>query len=222
MQTDIIRTIHELIEKFGWDVGSPYDPDECLPPHKYERGEMVWSRYAPKLIGYKNLLKAGIPYIIAATETKSAEKSLRTLLGLLYEYLNNPNVPELPCGISREMRGIIQVIFSYLPDEFIPGPEDNENVIAMPPELSTPEALILWEKAQKANLIDKKLQPLKLTKKEQALFAEMFADKLGIKNKWECFKQLWNVNYLAQYRYAAREITGKTGEREKEIEDLFK
>jgi hypothetical protein len=65
----------------------------------------------------------------------------------------------------------------------------------LPDELATPEAMVLWEKAQQAGYVDANYQPL-LSRTLSALLAYAIAKRLGIKEKWKVFETLWNRNYI--------------------------
>ncbi|MBR4481662.1 MAG: hypothetical protein IKO86_07150 [Prevotella sp.] len=65
----------------------------------------------------------------------------------------------------------------------------------LPDELATPEAMVLWEKAQQAGYVDANYQPL-LSRTLSALLAYAIAKHLGIKEKWKVFETLWNRNYI--------------------------
>lgn len=66
---------------------------------------------------------------------------------------------------------------------------------ALPPALATPRAMEMWEKAQRAGLVDDNYQPL-LTRSLSALLADRMAEKLGIANKWKTFEKLWQRNNM--------------------------
>jgi len=61
----------------------------------------------------------------------------------------------------------------------------------LPPELSTPKAMALWKKAQQAGYVDANYQPL-ISRTQAALLADEMAKRLGIKDKWKVFEELWN------------------------------
>lgn len=61
----------------------------------------------------------------------------------------------------------------------------------LPPELSTPKAMALWQKAQQAGYVDANYQPL-ISRTQAALLADEMAKRLGIKDKWKVFEELWN------------------------------
>ena len=65
----------------------------------------------------------------------------------------------------------------------------------LPEALSTEAAMILWKKAQAAGWIDDNYQPL-LSRTQAALLADAMAKRLGIKEKWKVFEDLWNRKYM--------------------------
>jgi hypothetical protein len=93
----------------------------------------------------------------------------------------------------------------------------------LPPELSTPEAMKYWEKAQEAGLVDDNFQWTGENKAESALFAECFSKALNIKHKWKYFKRLWNINDFAQIRHktTTEYLLKIDPEREKLIASIF-
>ena len=72
----------------------------------------------------------------------------------------------------------------------------------LPEVLSTPEAMILWQKAQQAGYIDDHYQPL-LSRTQSALLADAMAERLGIKEKWKVFEALWNRKNMYKDLYYA-------------------
>ena len=65
----------------------------------------------------------------------------------------------------------------------------------LPDVLRTPEAMALWQKAQRAGYVDEHYQPL-LSRTQAALLADAMAERLGIKEKWKVFEGLWNRKYM--------------------------
>ena len=61
----------------------------------------------------------------------------------------------------------------------------------LPEPLATPEAMVLWRKAQQADYIDEHFQPL-ISRTQAAMLAYEMANRLGIRNKWRIFEALWN------------------------------
>ena len=65
----------------------------------------------------------------------------------------------------------------------------------LPETLATPQAMLLWQKAQQAGYVDEYYQPL-LSRTQAALLADAMAERLGIKEKWKVFEGLWNRKYM--------------------------
>ena len=61
----------------------------------------------------------------------------------------------------------------------------------LPEVLATPEAMALWRKTQQAGYVDEHYQPL-ISRTQAALLADTMAQRLGIKEKWKTFGELWN------------------------------
>ena len=62
--------------------------------------------------------------------------------------------------------------------------------------LLTPKAMRMWHGLQRAGMIDKKYQPVGLSRTEMAILAYDMSKLLGIKNMWVTFERLWNKNNL--------------------------
>ena len=65
----------------------------------------------------------------------------------------------------------------------------------LPEPLATPEAMVLWQKAQQAGYVNEHFQPL-LSRTLAALLADTMAARLGIKEKWKVFEGLWHRKYM--------------------------
>ena len=75
----------------------------------------------------------------------------------------------------------------------------------LPPELSTPKAMALWQKAQAKGYVDGNFQPL-ISRTQAALLADAMAERLGIRKKWKVFEELWNrKNMRSDYNLALRQ-----------------
>ena len=72
----------------------------------------------------------------------------------------------------------------------------------LPEPLATDEAMVLWEKAQKAGWVDENFQP-KISRTKAAMMAHAMATKLGIRNKWKVFETLWHRQNMYQDYYDA-------------------
>ena len=65
----------------------------------------------------------------------------------------------------------------------------------LPEALASPQAMLLWQKAQQAGYVDEHYQPL-LSRTQAALLADAMAERLGIKEKWKVFGDLWKRNNM--------------------------
>ena len=72
----------------------------------------------------------------------------------------------------------------------------------LPDVLRTPEAMMLWQKAQRAGYVDEHYQPL-LSRTQAALLADAMAERLGIKEKWKVFETFWNRKNMYRDYYQA-------------------
>ena len=72
----------------------------------------------------------------------------------------------------------------------------------LPAPLATDEATILWQKAQEAGYVDEHCQP-KVSRTKAALLADAIAMRLGIKEKWKVFENLWNRKNMYNDYYNA-------------------
>ena len=74
----------------------------------------------------------------------------------------------------------------------------------LPEVLATDEAMILWQKVQQAGYVDDRYQPL-LSRTQSALLADAMAERLGIKEKWKVFGELWHRKNMYNDYYRAME-----------------
>ena len=72
----------------------------------------------------------------------------------------------------------------------------------LPEVLATPEAMELWRKTQQAGYVDEHYQPL-ISRTQAALLADAMAERLGIKEKWKTFGELWNRQKMYKDYYNA-------------------
>ena len=90
----------------------------------------------------------------------------------------------------------VQNVASSLPQTSGPrGRDAYKGERKLPDVLSTEKAMALWRKAQEAGFVDDDYQPL-LTRTQAALLADAMAVRLGIKEKWKVFEELWHRNYM--------------------------
>lgn len=83
------------------------------------------------------------------------------------------------------------------------------------------EADKYWQRLIDAGFVDHKHQLKSETLRKQAMYiAELFAEKLGLKNKWKHFEQLWHISNLAQEKWDLQQ-NGTMPLRYKEIDAIF-
>ena len=80
----------------------------------------------------------------------------------------------------------------------------NNTLPPLPPELATEAAIVLWKKAQAAGYVNANYQPL-ISRTQAALLADTMAERLGIKEKWKVFEELWNRKNMYNDYYKALE-----------------
>ncbi len=104
-----------------------------------------------------------------------------------------------------------------LPD----GKQENaeRQAVVFPKELLTEQAMVYWERAKKAGFVNEDYS-FNGTKYQMAYFAEKFSMKLGLKNKWRPFIELWHFKYFAQTRRESIERIGYVA-RQNEIDQIF-
>jgi len=88
----------------------------------------------------------------------------------------------------------------------VPGmPKDiKTDAPVLPPQLSTEQAMALWKKAQDVGWIDANYQPL-ISRTQSALLADAMAKRLGIREKWKVFGDLWHRTKMYKDYYQALE-----------------
>ncbi len=72
---------------------------------------------------------------------------------------------------------------------------DPDRGVALPGELSTPEAQGYWQRLREAGYVDEYYQPT-ISRTQAALLADAMAERLGIQKKWKVFEELWNRRYM--------------------------
>ena len=78
-----------------------------------------------------------------------------------------------------------------------------------------------WKRLIEAGFVDYKHQLLPDTSRKQAMYiAELFAERLGHKNKWKYFEQIWHISNLAQEKWSLQQ-NGVMPMRYKEIDAIF-
>ena len=90
----------------------------------------------------------------------------------------------------------------------------------LPDVLRTPEAMALWQKAQRAGYVDEHYQPL-LSRTQAALLADAMAERLGIKEKWKVFETFWNRKNMYRDYYKSLNLQQSLALQD-EIKKLFR
>ena len=128
-----------------------------------------------------------------------------------YKALGSINVNIYKPGSQHVDRVETQYIGAYPPAQphpLTPSPEGEgecrrqkrgvdsfETTKGLPEVFATEEAMRLWEKARQAGYVDECYQPL-LSRTQSALLADAMAERLGIKEKWKAFEELWQRKYM--------------------------
>lgn len=78
-----------------------------------------------------------------------------------------------------------------------------------------------WQRLIESGFVDRNHQLMPETSRKQAMYiAELFAEKLGIKNKWKHFELLWQISNLAQEKWDFQQ-NGSMPMRYDEIDRIF-
>ena len=72
----------------------------------------------------------------------------------------------------------------------------------LPAPLATPEAMVLWQKAQQAGYVNERFQP-SLSRTLSAILAFEIAKRLVIKDKWKTFETLWDRRNMYRDYYTS-------------------
>lgn len=115
-----------------------------------------------------------------------------SLFALIRESLTNhlqPTVISVHASIGHY---IAHVDNYYQQGKFVEAEEIGDVV---PPEaLQSPEAQKMLEKLIEAGMLGNDYQPTGISLAEQALLAKVVAEHLKIKDVWQVFGSLWNIN----------------------------
>lgn len=74
--------------------------------------------------------------------------------------------------------------------------------VILPEPLATPEAMVLWRKAQDAGWVDERFQS-KLSNTKTAVLAFEIAKRLDIKDHWKVFESIWHRKNMYKDYYKA-------------------
>ena len=66
--------------------------------------------------------------------------------------------------------------------------------VSLPDCLSTPEAIELWTRLQRAGWVDANYCPIGLSLSKKAVLAMELGKRLGVFKVWKYFGEFWNVN----------------------------
>ena len=83
-----------------------------------------------------------------------------------------------------------------------PTQQEDKTPPTLPPPLSSPEAMAIWQKVREAGYVDENYQPL-ISRTQSALLANAMATRLGIRKKWKVFETLWHRTKMYKDYYQA-------------------
>lgn len=99
--------------------------------------------------------------------------------------------------------------------------------VTLPEKLSTPKAILMWQKLQQEGLIDDRYQPVGLSRTESALLAYEMSmlladenDRLLDNKDWKPFEVLWNRKNMKADYYRATNLEKSSSLRDKYIKAL--
>ena len=99
--------------------------------------------------------------------------------------------------------------------------------VVLSPKLSSPKAMLMWQRLQQAGMIDDRYQPVGLTRTEMALLAEEMNKRLGDENdnllgirEWKPYETLWHKNHMKSDLQRAC-LQDKTPEFRDRLKQLF-
>lgn len=79
----------------------------------------------------------------------------------------------------------------------------------LPDVLATPEAMKLWEVAQREGWVDERYQPTPgLPRWKKAIIANVMGEMAGVRNKWQVLEEFWQMRYLRQEYQEAKKNDG--------------
>ncbi len=99
--------------------------------------------------------------------------------------------------------------------------DDSDASSVLTGKLASAEAMEYWEILQDKGFVDADYQLCDgITRKQAMYIADSYSEKLKMKSKWKPFEQLWNINNLAQEKYAMQQ-TGTMPALYKIIDEIF-
>ena len=127
------------------------------------------------------------------------------------------SVPSVRSSASLDPSNVRTITPNHSPFTFNPS---SSSSVPLPPELATPEAMLLWEKLHAADLVDADYRPLPDTRKGDIMWmAKSMSAHLFPYDKphWQPFEQYWGTKRLNQEYFHYNE-TGRKPKRAKDIE----
>lgn len=187
-------------------VGNMWNNDELKQLHNKLNGTFETGGIVPRMIR-----------IIATLKENETEESATETVNKWWEILSVImfNI-EL---VQSRMQAIINETESILNPKPDTTKEKGKTVKQLPPELNTPQAHNIWNKAKTNGWISSDYS-FNGTKYQMAFAAECMAAALRLKPKWKPFEILWNYKYFPQTRRESKERFGKV-DREADIEKVF-
>ena len=148
------------------------------------------------------------------TEISKYEKCLKDSVNLAYDIRF--------CDVYNVGKIIWNYVLSKTIIDELGKRVEEKKTKTIPKELRTDIAKKWLEKAIKSGFLNSDYSTTdKLkTKAKKALFAECFSEKIGLRNKYIYFENLWGVSGLSKTRYKSREEIGKV-KGGKPIEEFF-
>jgi len=126
------------------------------------------------------------------------EVNMKTEKGGIVNYFQGATINNLVINGNMTKSGT-ENFNTAQPDSMTEGEERGDG---LPEALSTEEAMVLWEKVQRAGYVDDNYQPM-ISRTMSALLADTMAKQLGISEKWKVFEALWNRKNMYRDYYKA-------------------
>ena len=219
----IFDTIHEMYHALGVvgefeDESEETTTDENSPITEETASKMDWVRLTDRfdLERIKEVVK---------NTGKSTEEKRIVVKAIFDALMSIDKLYNIPYSVDKL---ILQLYLEYGGQRQDLSPTKDKKTKSKPAKskipdcLTTPEAEKIWERLRKAGFIIKDGYSLVkgISQNQATYIASCMADKLGIQKKWKTFKQLWNINNMAQMAGSWKQ-TGKVPPRAKEIRDLM-
>lgn len=218
IESVIFETLHEMFHALGLTEFDEDDEDDNGPITEETASKMDWVRLTDRF----DLEK--IKEVVKNTGKSNEEK--RIVVKAIFDALMSiDKLYNIPYSVDKL---ILQLYLEYGGQRQDLSPTKDKKTKSKPAKskipdcLTTPEAEKIWERLRKAGFIIKDGYSLVkgISQNQATYIASCMADKLGIQKKWKTFKQLWNINNMAQMAGSWKQ-TGKVPPRAKEIRDLM-